>query len=143
MATNHTTPLYFLILILDLSKSICTISGIQDLLWRDILVYRGRIDLDQCDIEDIKDGKGQTSPDFKETLMLSYTMPTELLHLEVFAFRRNLQHSNKERHKAVRQTPPKVRHCLLQNDAAEERVDAGAAARTTAGGAPQAFDAWC
>ena len=65
----------------------CTIPGIQDLLWRDILVYRGRIDLDQCDIEDIKDGKGQISPDFNETLMLHHTyMWTELLHLDVFAF---------------------------------------------------------
>ena len=34
---------------------------VQDLLWRDILIYRGRIDLDQCDIEDMKDGKGQRS----------------------------------------------------------------------------------
>ena len=30
----------------------------QDLLWRDLLVYKGCIDLDQCSVELLRDGRG-------------------------------------------------------------------------------------
>ena len=37
------------------------IFSLQDLLWRDVMVYKGRIDLDQCDIYPLEDGKGSLS----------------------------------------------------------------------------------
>ena len=41
---------------------------VQDLLWRSLLVYRGRINMDHCVVHQVPDGRGTTGPQVHVTL---------------------------------------------------------------------------
>jgi len=66
IALTYLHNFFFLSMVSDDVLYVC----VQDLLWRSLLVYRGRINMDHCVVHHIPDGRGTPI----SLLLLNYTV---------------------------------------------------------------------